>query len=163
MRGAEGSSMQVNTLVVFLHVLLAFAAIALLIVPGIMLEMVARTHDAGLIRRVYPLGKFHGQVGGPLSLLAALLGFVVAWRLGIPLNSGWLIATYVAFVLAVGLGIFYHSRRELRIGALAAASASDTPSPELAALIDDRAAMPVNWISLLLWTFIIWLMVAKPF
>jgi uncharacterized membrane protein len=147
----------------FLHVLLAFTAIALLVVPGLMLEMVAHTRDVGFIRRMYALGGFHGRIGGPLALLTAIVGFVAAWQLGIPLNSGWLIAAYVAFVLVMALGIGYHTRRELRIASLAQASPENAPSPELAAAIDDRLATPMNWISGLLWAVIIWLMVAKPF
>jgi hypothetical protein len=147
----------------FLHVLFAFTAIALLVVPGLMLEMVAHTRDVGLIRRMYALGSFHGRIGGPLALLTAIVGFIVAWQSGIPLNSGWLVAAYVAFVLVMALGIGYHTRRELRIAGLAKASPVDAPSPELAAAIDDRIATPMNWVSGLLWAAIIYLMVAKPF
>lgn len=147
----------------FLHVLLAFVAIALLIVPGFMLEMVAHTRDVAFIRRMYAIGSFHARIGGPMSFLTAIVGFVVAWRFGIPLNAGWLLAAYVVFVLVVGIGIGYHSRRELRIEKLAQASPLDAPSPELAAAIDDRMATPMSWLSALLWAALIWLMVAKPF
>jgi uncharacterized membrane protein len=147
----------------FLHVLFAFTTIALLVVPGIMLEMVAHTRDVPLIRRMYALGRFHGAIGGPLSLVTAIVGLIVAWQLAIPLNSGWLITTYAVFVLVVGLGIGHHMRREQRIAALAQASPDNAPSPELAAAIDDRIATPMNWLSGLLWVAIIWLMVAKPF
>lgn len=147
----------------FLHVLLAFAAIALLVVPGLMLEMVAHARDVAFIRRMYALGGFHGRIGGPLALLTAIVGFIVAWRLGIPLNAGWLIAAYVVFVVVMAIGIGYHTRRELRIAGLAQASPVDAPSPELAAAIDDRMASPMAWLSALLWAGLIWLMVAKPF
>ncbi len=147
----------------FLHVLLAFTAIALLVVPGLMLENVAHTRDVALIKRMYALGSFHGRIGGPLALLTAVVGFVVAWQLGIPLNSGWLIAAYVVFVLVMALGIGYHARREMRIASLAQASPENAPSPELAAAIDDRLAIPMSWLSGLLWAVLIWLMVAKPF
>lgn len=147
----------------FLHVLLAFAAVALLVVPGLMLEMVAHTRDVAFIRRMYELGSFHGRIGGPLALLTAIVGFIVAWRLAIPLTAGWLIAAYVVFVLVMAIGIGYHTRRELRIAGLAQASPVDAPSPELAAAIDDRMASPMAWLSALLWAGLIWLMVAKPF
>jgi uncharacterized membrane protein len=149
--------------ILFLHALLAFAAIAFLVVPGLMLEMVARTRDVTLIRRMFQIGKFHGQIGGPIAVLTAIVGFIVAWQVGSPLNSGWLLATYAAFVLVIALGIGYHTRREIRIGALAEASPPDAPSPELAAAIDDPLCRPISWASALLWVLIIWLMVAKPF
>jgi uncharacterized membrane protein len=151
------------TTIYFLHILFAFAAIAFLVVPGLMLEMAAHTRDVPFIRRVYQMGKFHGQIGGPLALLAAIVGLVVAWRSGIPLTSGWLVATYAVFVIVMALGIGYHSRREIRIGALAQASPDGTPSAELAAAIDDPMSQPANWVSGLLWILLIWLMVAKPF
>ena len=147
----------------FLHVILAFTAIALLVVPGLMLEMVARTRDVAFIRRMYALGSFHGRIGGPFAVLTAIAGFIVAWRLEIPLNAGWLLAAYVVFILVMAIGIGYHSRRELQIAALAQASPVDTPSPELAAVIDDRMTTPMLWVSALLWIALIWLMVAKPF
>jgi uncharacterized membrane protein len=147
----------------FLHVILAFTTIALLIVPGIMLEMVAHTRDVALIRRMYAIGQFHAKIGGPLSFLTAIVGFIAAWLLSIPLNSGWLIAAYVLFVIVAALGIGYHMRREQRIAALAQASPDGAPSPKLTAVIDDRMAMPLSWLSALLWAAIIWLMVAKPF
>lgn len=45
------------TTIYFLHVLLAFTAIAFLIVPGWMLEMAAHTRDGIFIRRAYRLGQ----------------------------------------------------------------------------------------------------------
>ena len=87
------------TVVYFLHVLLAFTAIAFLVVPGLILEMAARTKDVPFIRRLFRLASFHGRVGGMIALLTAIVGFIVAWRVGIPLNAGWMIAAYVVFVV----------------------------------------------------------------
>jgi uncharacterized membrane protein len=150
------------TVVYFLHVLLAFAAIAFLVVPGLMLELAARTKDVRFIRRSFMLGSFHGRVGGIVALLTAIVGFAVAWKLGIPLNAGWLIAGYVVFVVLLILGFGYHARREIRIGRLAQASPNDAPSPELIAAVDDPMAIPIFWASGILWILLIWLMVARP-
>ncbi len=157
------AAMNITTAVSFLHVLLAFAAIGFLVVPGYMLERVAETRDVPFIRRAYRLGKFHGQIGGPIALLAAIAGLIAAWRYGIPLTSGWLVVAYVAFVLVISLGIGYHARRELRIAALAQTSPDSAPSPGLAAAIDEPMRWPLYWASALLWIFLIWVMVAKPF
>jgi uncharacterized membrane protein len=152
------------TVVYFLHVLLAFTAIAFLVVPGLILEMAARTKDVPFIRRLFRLASFHGRVGGMIALLTAIVGFIVAWRVGIPLNAGWMIAAYVVFVVVVVvLGMGYHARREMRIAALAEVSPDDAPSPELAAAIDDPLAVPIFWASGILWILLIWLMVARPF
>ena len=151
------------TVVYFLHVLLAFTAIAFLVVPGLILEMAARTKDVPFIRRLFRLASFHGRVGGMIALLTAIAGLIVAWRLGIPLNTGWLIAAYAIFVVVVILGMGYHGRREIRIAALAEASPDNAPSPELTAAIDDPLAVPIFWASGILWILLIWLMVARPF
>jgi hypothetical protein len=155
--------MQVSTIITTLHVILAFAAVAFLVVPGAMLEKAAETRDVPYIRRAFALGVFHGRIGGPIVVLAAAVGIAAAWGAGIPLTSGWLIAAYISFAIGIGLGIGYHSRREMRILALAQASPDDAPSPELAAVIADPLARPMLWISTLNWLFIIWDMVAKPF
>jgi uncharacterized membrane protein len=147
----------------FLHVLFAFAAIAFLVVPGTMMEMAAHTRDVPFIRETFKLGKFHAQVGGPLALLAAVVGLILAWRSGVGLTAGWLVASYIVFVLIMVLGIGYHARREMRIGSLAQASPDGAPTPELAAAIDDPFSRPAAWASALLWILLIWLMVAKPF
>lgn len=154
---------QLLTAAVAAHVVLAFAAIAFLIVPGAILEKIAHTKDVPFIRKAFALGIFHGQIGGPLAMAVALLGVVVAWRGGIPLSSGWLIAAYVTFAVVMGIGIGYHARRETRIAALARSSPDAAPSAELAAEIDDPLARPLFWASALLWTFLIYDMVAKPF
>ena len=147
----------------FLHVLFAFAAIAFLVVPGAMMEMVAHTRDVPFIRRAFKMGKFHAQVGGPLALLAAVVGLILAWRSGVTLTAGWLVASYIVFVLIMALGMGYHARREMRIGSLAQASPDGAPTPELAAAINDPLSGPAMWASVLLWILLIWLMVAKPF
>jgi hypothetical protein len=146
-----------------LHVLLAFAAVGFLIVPGIYLETVAHTGDVPFIRKSYQMMSFHGKIGGPLLLLVLPVGIWAALAWGIPLTMGWLVAAYVAWTLIVALGLGYHSRRELRIGALATASSDAAPSPELAAAIADPLAWPLNFVSLALWIFVIWDMVARAF
>jgi uncharacterized membrane protein len=146
-----------------LHVLVGFAAVGLLVVPGGMLVAAARSRDVRFIRRVFALGAFHGKVGGPLAILAGLLGFAVAGAVGVPLGAGWLIATYVAYVLMLVVGIGYHMRWEVRVLKLAQASPDGAPSPELALAIDDPLGLPMLWVSAVLWIVIIVLMVAKPF
>lgn len=152
-----------STTLVVIHVLLAFAAVAFLVVPGAMLEMAAYTNDVPYIRKAYALGVFHGKIGGPVVVLAGVLGLLAAWHLAIPLTSGWLVAAYISFAVGLALGIGYHFRRENRILALAQRSPTTQPSAELAAAIADPLARPMLWISGLNWIFIIWLMVARPF
>lgn len=155
--------MQSGSIVVALHVLTAFAAVAFLIVPGWILEKVAHTHDIALIRKTYSLAMFHGKVGGPLAILILPLGLAAATTNGIPLTSGWLVASYVVYALVVAIGIGYHMRREIRIAGMAAATSGDNISPELTTVIDDPLAPVMSWTSAILWTLLILLMVLKPF
>lgn len=151
------------TLAYALHVLVAFAAVAFLVVPGAFLEMAAHTRDVPFIRKSYQLMSFHGKIGAPLAILILPAGIWAAFAYGIPLDAKWLIASYVAYALVIAIGLGYHMRRELSIGALAAASPDASPSPELAQAIDDPAARYVFLISGGLWIVLIWLMVARPF
>lgn len=152
-----------GTAIYVLHVLLAFAAVAFLIVPGSFLESVARTHDVPLIRKTFGIMSFHGKVGGPLAFLLLPIGIWLAVLYGIPLTSGWLIATYVLYAVVIAIGIGYHTRRERTIGMLAAKSPDDAPSAELSAVLDDPLALPMNIVSAILWALLIWLMTARPF
>lgn len=150
-------------IVLALHVLVAFAAIAFLVVPGWMLVAASRSRDVAFIRRTFAIGAFHGRVGGPLALLAGLLGFGAAAVNGIPLNSGWLIASYVVYVAAMAMGIGYHMRWEMRVAKLAQAAPDGPPAGELADAIADRLGTPMLWLSAALWMALVYLMVAKPF
>ena len=151
------------SIVVFLHVLVGFAAVGFLVVPGAIMETVAHTRDVPLIRKAFAAGAFHGKIGGPLAFLILPLGIWAAWVAGIPLGSGWLVASYVTYVVLIAIGVGYHMRREIRIGALAQTSADAAPSPELAAVIGDPLSGPMMWTSAVLWTALIALMVFKPF
>lgn len=152
-----------NTAVYALHVLLAFAAVAFLVVPGAFLELVAQTRDVPFIRKAFGLMSFHAKIGGPLALLLLPVGIWLAIVYAIPLMSGWLVASYVLYAVVMAIGIGYHSRRERQIGMSAAASPEGAPSPELTALIDDPLARPMTVASSILWIAIIWLMIARPF
>jgi len=152
-----------DMVILAVHVLIAFAAIAFLVVPGWMLFAAARSRDVAFIRRTFALGAFHGRIGGPLALLAGLLGFGAAPAMGVPLNAGWLVASYVVYAAAMAVGIGYHMRWEIRVAKLAQASPDGTASGELAEAIADPLGMPMFWLSAVLWIALIYLMVARPF
>ncbi len=146
-----------------LHVIVAFAAGGFLVVPGAMLVAASRSRDVPFIRRVFALGAFHGRIGGPLAILAGILGFAVAGMTHTPLGSGWLIASYVAYALLVTVGFGYHARWEIRVFKAAQASPDGEPSPELATLVADPLGAPMTWLSAVLWIAIVYLMVTRPF
>ncbi|HEU5479871.1 MAG TPA: hypothetical protein VFU90_08575 [Candidatus Tumulicola sp.] len=154
--------MQTGTLAYTLLVLAAFVAVAFLVVPGLILELVGRTHDVVLIRKTYALASFHGRVGGPFSILILLFGLWAAVANGIPLGTTWLVISYVLYAILAGTGFGYHMRRELRIAGLSQTSPDSAPSPELAAAIDDPLATPMLWVSGILWIALIVVMILRP-
>jgi hypothetical protein len=154
--------MQTGTVVLVLHILAAFVAVAFLIVPGLILEIVGHTHDVVLIRKTYALASFHGKIGGPFMILILVFGIAAAMTIGIPLLLPWLVISYVLFALLLAAGFGYHMRRELRIAALSVTSPDAAPSAELAAVLDDPLARPMLWLSGALWIALIVVMVVRP-
>lgn len=152
-----------NSTAYVLHVVVAFAAVAFLVVPALFLELAARTYDVAFIRKAYGLMSFHGRIGGPLALLILPVGIWLALAYGIPLTSGWLVVSYVVYGALIATGIGYHMRREMKIGSLAGASPDGAPSAGLLAAIKDPLATPMMIFSPILWIVLIWLMVVRPF
>ena len=66
--------MQTSSIVLFLHVFAAFAAVGFLVVPGLMLEIATGTRDVPFVRKAYGIGSFHGRIGGPVALSILPLG-----------------------------------------------------------------------------------------
>jgi predicted integral membrane protein DUF2269 len=149
--------------VLIIHVLLAFAAVAFLLVPGYLLAAVAKTDDVKSIRRIFSVGVFHGRVGGIIAVFTAIFGLAAAPFYGIPYSARWMIASYVLFAALVAIGIGYHARWEMRVLALANQSPADAPSAQLHAAAHDRRGPVMAWISSLLFVAIIYLMIARPF
>lgn len=145
------------------HAILGIFAFGALQFPGLFFAQVAKSENVGAIRSAYAVAATRGKIFGPLAMVVALVGFGVAAMRGIPLNSGWLIASYVDFVLLMGLGFGYHARTEVKIYNLAMASSLDAPSPELKSAIHDPLEMPMGIVSMVLWIALFYLMIAKPF
>jgi uncharacterized membrane protein len=115
------------------------------------------------IRAAYAIAAMRGKIFGPLAVVTALIGFWVASTTGIPLNSGWLVASYVVFVVLMLIGFGFHARKEVSIYNLAMASPENAPSAELNAAIHDPLEVPMGIASTLLWIALFYLMIAKPF
>ena len=89
--------MRTSVFVLALHVLAGFVAVAFLVVPGLILEIVAHTRDVVLIRKTYALASFHGKVGGPFAILVPVLGVAAAM-----LNGRKVTGAGIFFVLSAG-------------------------------------------------------------
>jgi uncharacterized membrane protein len=116
-----------------------------------------------VIRSCFSLAVTRGKIFGPLTMVAALFGIWVAFQMGIPLNTGWLIASYIVFVLLFIIGVGFHARWEVKVLALAQASPLDAPTPELMTAIHDPLEAALHWVSVALWIALFYFMIAKPF
>lgn len=150
-------------LALMLHVFVGLIAFGALPFSGLFFNMMAKNANVSTIRSVYTVAAFRGKAFGPLGVITGLLGFWVASVMGIPLSSGWLIATYVAWGLLIVIGFGYHARMDSKILALAQASSGEQPSPELHAAIHNPLETVMGMVSMFLWLFIFYLMFAKPF
>jgi len=157
----EGSSMP--TISVAIHAILGIIAFGALQFPSLVFTRIAHSENVGAIRTAYSVAATRGKIFGPLAVVVALIGFWVASVNGIPLNSGWLIASYAVFVVLMLIGFGFHARKEVTIYNLAMASPLDAPSPELKAAIHDPLETPMGIASSLLWIALFYLMIAKPF
>ena len=145
------------------HGILGIVAFGALMFPGMYFGQIAKTENVAAIRAAYTIAANRGKIFGPMVIVAALFGFWVAAQAGIPLTSGWLIASYVVVVILMALGFGFHARLDMQTLAAAQASPLDKPSPELLAAIHNPMHNALNIASGLLWVVLFYLMIAKPF
>ena len=147
----------------FFHLLGAFLLVAGTVVAGVAFEVARRRDEPGEIVLLLGLTRVGVLLVGLGSLLVHAFGL---WLVGLGhwgYGSGWVIAAFVLFALMAALGGAGGQQpkrarklaRQLRDGRASA-------TPELHALLDDRAARAANYTSALLLLAIIAVMVFKP-
>jgi hypothetical protein len=148
----------------FLHIATLFFAVALAISGEIVVRRVAASRDVRAIRtvvsRVKPLS---GNLATVLFLAGVGFGFLAALTGQINLLAPWLITAYVAFVLAITLGITITDPWVVRLETAAAASPDDAASYELDAVITDARARYATVALMGLIVILVFTMVMKPF
>jgi hypothetical protein len=149
-------------LLTFFHITFFMFALGMTIFPGILLQQIASTGDVAAIRTAFRVGMYHGRVGGMLVGIGVLLGFGLAAAAHISLLSGWLIAVYVVVIVLTVFGVAVHARHEASILEAASSGRADA-GEECIRLARLPAQQVLNVISLLIWIFAIYDMVAKPF
>ncbi|MGQ0606851.1 MAG: DUF2269 family protein [Chloroflexota bacterium] len=147
----------------YLHVVTMFFAVALAVSGEIVVRRVAQSGDVRAIRttveKVKPLS---GPIATGLFLAGVAFGILAALTGQIDLLRPWLIAAYVAFIAAIAIGISVTDPWVERLEQAAGASPEGAPSPDLAAVIDDRRARIGAWALQGMIAFIVFLMVVKP-
>ena len=145
-----------------LHIASVLVAFGMLVVPGVILSMAARTGDVEHIRSVFRAVMPVGKTGGKIVLAAGLLGVATAIADGFPLLSSWLVAAYVLFFFGMALGAGYLGPHHGRIYALAMASPVDRPSPELVCAIQTKTYLWIVLANWAVWAALVYDMVCKP-
>ena len=147
----------------YLHVVSMFFAVALAVSGEIVVRRVAQSGDPRVIRttieKVKPLS---GPISTGLFLAGVVFGIIAALTGQIDLLQPWLIAAYVAFIAAVGIGIVITDPWVARLEQAAAVSPDGAASPELAAVIGDQCARIGAWALQGMIAFMVFLMVVKP-
>jgi hypothetical protein len=152
----------VIVLLVLLHILVMFTAVAISQGPAVLLYSAMRRGDVAAIRAV---GEGFGRVGrfiGPMFGLGVLIGLVAVFVGGFDPLAPWLLIAYGLTVVAFLTPILVTGPRMMRVVEAAAASPIEQPSPELRSAIG-AAAGPVFWIDAALIVLFIVDMVVKPF
>jgi uncharacterized membrane protein len=147
----------------FFHLLGAFSLVAGTIVAGVAFETARRREAPAEIALLLGLSR--------IGVLLVALGTLLVLGFGLWLvhlgdwgyGAGWIDAA-IGLLLAVAVlgGIGGQRPKQARKLASRLASEGAPASPELRALLDDRAALAVNYLSALLLLVIIVLMAFKP-
>jgi len=149
-------------LALFFHLLGAFLLVAGAVVAGVAFEAARRRETAAEIALLLGLTRIGVLLvaSGTLLVLAFGLWLVQLGHWGY--GAGWIDAAIALLLATVFLGAL-GGQRPKRARKLAGdlAARGQPPSPELRRLLDDRATLAVNYLSLLLLT-IVALMVFKP-
>jgi uncharacterized membrane protein len=147
----------------FFHVVGAFLFVAGVVVAGVGFEAARRLRrpsEVALLLGLTRIGVLLVAVG---TLLVVPFGFWLVHLGRFGYGAGWVDAALALFVVVSILGAL-GGQRPKRARKLAArlAREGDEESAELRALLDDRAALAVNYLSAVLVLAIVALMVFKP-
>lgn len=151
-----------TTVLVVLHVLTMFTAVAISQGPALMLWIAMRRGDVMAIRGV---GVGYQKVGpaiGALFGIGVLFGVAAIFAGGFDPFAPWLIIAYVLTVIAFLTPRLLTVPIMMRVMAAAEESSSDAPSPALSEAIG-RAVGPIFWVDAVILVLFIVDMIVKPF
>jgi uncharacterized membrane protein len=152
----------VHDLALLLHFLGAFLLVAGMAVAGVASEAARRRRTPSEIALLLGLARV-GAVALALGTLLALgCGLWLVHLDGFGYGAGWVTASIGLLAAALVLGGLGGQRPKQARKLAVAESGRETVSPELGALLDDRLARSLNYLSLLLIAAIVVLMVTKP-
>lgn len=152
-----------NLLIVFLHVVVMFTAVAISYGPELLLILAIRTRRVETIRAVVGVTE-RMQVAIPVFYFTgAGLGLLAAIKIGYPLLTPWLVIAYVllGYNLAIGGAVFGPWTKRV---AVMTRDLPDGPvTSELDAVVNSPTIRWLTWIDLAVIVTIVFDMVVKPF
>jgi hypothetical protein len=152
----------VTPALIALHVIVMFAATVVSQGPAVLLYRAMRRSDVAGIRGIMDHFQSLAVLIAPMYVTGVLIGLVTVFVGGYDPFAPWLLIAYGLTVVAFSTPMLVTTPRMARVGAAAAASPLDAPSPELRAEIG-RATSPVFWVDAALIVLFIVDMVVKPF
>jgi uncharacterized membrane protein len=154
---------RVENLALFLHLLGAFLFVSGTVVAGVAFETARRRQSAGEIAVLLGLARIGAALLGVGLVLVVAFGLWLVHLGQWGYNAGWIgtaIALLIAAVAAGGFG--GQTPKRARLLATTLAAEGRPVDDELRALLDDRVALALNYLSALFVLGIIMLMVWKP-
>src|SRR5437867_1593071 len=120
------------SLLKFLHILAAIVWVGGVITMTLLNMRLASTRNSAAMAALSSVGAFGQMVFGPAAAVTLLAGIATAVTAGFQMRSLWIIWGFAAILLSILLGATVTRTTTQRLGALAAASSSD--SAQIAAL-----------------------------
>jgi hypothetical protein len=150
-------------LLLFLHITCFFVAVTISYGPLLLLRLAYRTGEVRNLRGLAYLHPRLGPVTFVLYVLGGIFGGLTALAFGFDLLRPWLVIAYVAFAVAVLLGVSANRVWPVRLAEIVQRTPDGPITPELRDLFMNRTTMTVLAIDTV-WLFVIVFdMVVKPF
>lgn len=155
--------MPMSQILLFLHITFFITAVTISYGPLLLLRLAYRTGEVGDIRG---LALVHSRLG-PLTvvmyMLGGIFGGLTAIAFGFDLLAPWLVIAYVAFAIAVLLGVTANRIWPLRLAEAVKRTPDGPLTPEIRDLFMNRTTVSVLAIDIAWVPVIIFDMVIKPF
>jgi len=150
-------------ILLFLHITFFIVAVTISYGPPMLLRLAYRTGEVANLRG---LALLHARLG-PLTfvtyMLGGIFGGLTAIAFGFDLLAPWLLIAYVAFAIAVLLGITEDRTWPLRLAEAVKRTPDGPITPEIRNLFMNRTTLAVLAINIAWLPVIIFDMVIKPF
>jgi hypothetical protein len=155
--------MNVNLLLLFLHITVIFSAITVGFGSTTLLRVAYMTGQVAPLRGVGIAVAKLAPIVPILYITGGLLGLLTAIVFGQNLLAPWLVIAYVFFAIAIYIGAVEGRKWGMALGAQLAKTPDGPLTTELSTMFTDRRVVVITVIDYLLPVILIFDMVVKPF